>query len=212
MAHRALICCALVCATGAARADSAGANHVEEITATSKTWPLTVDIHPMIGTEPKGSGHNLIAFGLGGELLWKGRIGGFAAVLGSEGSPEVTSSTEKAFPDRISVPFGFAARPFAYNVKPNDTRWVSRFLQGIDVQLGISVEHIRTSDDSVTTAGLHLGLGFEVPVYGGPRQGGLSLRFQARGVFTPSVDLESNKSVHEPAGSGQLYAGVAFYP
>src|SRR5262245_11869095 len=52
----------------------------------SATWPLMLDVHALIGVEPHDRGSPL-AFGTGAELLWRARIGGFAELLASEGTP-----------------------------------------------------------------------------------------------------------------------------
>ena len=165
-----------------------------------------VDLHLLIGTEPRSQG-NPIAFGVGGELLWHGRVGVFAALLSSEGSPIVVMSGA-ALGDRISVPFGFAARPFlAYA----DT-YLGRLATGLGVQVGPTVEHLRTSLDGTTTAGLHLGASFEVPFYGClDHQSGVALRVFGRALFTPRVSLAAG-AVTEPAVSGQFFVGLAYYP
>jgi hypothetical protein len=111
--------------------------------------------------------------------------------------------------DRISVPIGIAARPFAALAGPG---WVGRFVGGIGLSLGATLEHLRTSDADTTTGGLHIGASVELPVYGGAKQGGITLRVAGRVLFTPSVTLEANGSVAEPPVSGQLYAGICWYP
>jgi hypothetical protein len=179
----------------------------------SATWPLTLDLHALLGIEPHDRG-SPVAFGAGAELLWRARIGAFVDLLSSEGTPIVTPSVnnmrEPGFGDRISVPFGFALRPLAFFTVDNPALW-ARLVSGLGVQLGITVEHLRTSDDSATTAGLHVALGLDVPIYGGPKQGGVALRLCARGMFTPSVSLDQ-ATVSEPSISSQLYAGLTYYP
>ncbi|MDB4970746.1 MAG: hypothetical protein JWN44_6435 [Myxococcales bacterium] len=176
-------------------------------------WPLMFDVHALIGVEPHDRG-NPIAFGAGAELLWRARIGGFAALYASEGTPiiapSVNGTQQPGFADRISVPFGLAARPFAPLTIDNDAWW-ARLVSGIDVQLGVTIEHLRTSDDNATTAGLHAALGVDVPIYGGPKRGGVALRLLARMMFTPEVNLD-NRAVFEPLASAQLFAGLSYYP
>ena len=176
-------------------------------------WPLMLDVHALIGVEPHDRG-SPGAFGAGAELLWRARVGGFAALLASEGTPIIAPTVNgKQLPslgDRISVPFGLAARPlapFAIDLHP----WWARLLSGVGVQLGVTVEHVRTNDDSRTTAGLHVALGVDVPLYGGPKQGGVALRLYGRLLFTPAIYLD-NRAIFEPVASGQLYAGLAYYP
>ena len=176
-------------------------------------WPLMLDVHALIGVEPHDRG-NPIAFGAGTELLWRARIGGFAALLASEGTPIIAPSvngTQKpGFGDRVSIPFGVAARPLAPFTIDNSAWW-ARLVSGIGVQLGLTIEHLRTSDDNATTAGLHVALSVDVPLYGGPKQGGVALRLYGRLMFTPEVNLD-NRSVFEPLSSGQLFAGLSYYP
>lgn len=178
------------------------------------TWPFALDIHALIGVEPHGDRGSPIAFGAGAELLWRARIGGFAELLSSEGTaliaPTVGSAMLPGFADRVSVPFGLAARPLSWwTLRRSD--WWSRLGAGVGVQLGLTVEHVRTSDDATTTAGLHAALGVDVPIYGGPRQGGIALRLYARLLVTPSVSLDKG-AVFEPSTSGQLFAGLAYIP
>jgi hypothetical protein len=178
------------------------------------TWPLMLDIHALLGIEPHSTRGTPVAFGAGAELLWRARIGGFAELLSSEGTaliaPTVGGVMQPGFGDRVSIPFGVAARPLAWSLinRPN---WWARLLTGVGVQLGLTVEHVRTSDDSVTTAGLHAALGVDVPLYGGPKQGGIALRLYARLLVTPSITLDT-RTVFEPVASGQLFCGLAYYP
>jgi hypothetical protein len=179
----------------------------------SVTWPLTIDMHALIGAEPHDRG-TPIAFGAGVELLWRARIGGFAALLAAEGTPIITPTVngvqQASFADRISVPFGLAARPLILLGFDRDT-WTGRLLAGIDLQLGLTVEHLRTSDASATTAGLHAAVAVEVPIWGGPKQGGVALRLAARFIVTPATSLDM-RSVYEPIGSTQVFAGLSYYP
>ena len=177
-------------------------------------WPLMIDAHVLLGIEPHGERGTPIAFGAGAELLWKARLGGFAELLSSGGTgliaPTVMGVMEPGFADRISVPFGLASRPLA----PwfiNRSQWWARLLDGIGVQLGLTVEHLRTSDDATTTAGLHAALSVDVPLYGGPKQGGAAIRLAGRLMVTPTIFLD-NRAVAEPATNGQLFIGFAYYP
>jgi len=186
----------------------------EEVVETrSATWPLMLDIHALLGVEPHDRG-NPIAFGAGAELLWRARIGGFAELISSEGTaliaPSVNGVMQPGFADRISIPFGLAARPLSRWFIDRRS-WAARLAAGVGVQLGVTVEHLRTSDDTKTTAGLHVALCIDVPIYGGPKQGGVALRLYGRLMLTPTVNLDNN-TVFEPAASGQLFAGLAYYP
>jgi hypothetical protein len=181
--------------------------------ALSSTWPLALGAHVLIGVEPHDRG-NPIAFGVGAELLWRARLGGFVMLLASEGTPIIAptlnGAQQPSFADRISIPFGFAARPLAPFAVDLGT-WTGRLLTGIGLQLGLTIEHLRTSDDSATTAGLHLGLGVDVPLWGGTKEGGVALRLYGRLLCTPAVTLD-NASVYEPIVSGQIFAGISYYP
>jgi hypothetical protein len=177
-------------------------------------WPFMLDIHALVGFEPHGDRGTPVAFGAGAELLWRARLGGFAELLSSEGTaliaPTVAGVMQPGFADRISVPFGVSARPLAWSMI-NRTVWWARLLSGVGVQLGLTVEHVRTSDDAATTAGLHAALGVDVPLYGGPKQGGIALRLYARVLVTPAITLD-NRTVFEPSTSSQLFAGLSYYP
>ena len=180
----------------------------------SATWPLALDVHALLGVEPHDRG-NPVAFGAGAELLWRGKVGGFAELLSSNGTaliaPMLNGVQQPGFADRISIPFGLAARPLArWFVDRRD--WGARLASGIGIQVGGTIEHLRTSDDATTTGGLHVALAVDVPIWGGTKQGGVMLRLYARALFTPSVTLETNRTVFEPSASGQLFAGLAYYP
>ena len=186
----------------------------EVVETRSVTWPLMLDVHALLGVEPHGDRGTPIAFGAGAELLWRARIGGFAELIASEGTaliaPTINGVMQPGFADRISIPFGLAARPLArWFVDRKD--WVARLLTGVGVQFGVTVEHLRTSDDTVTTAGLHAALAIDVPIYGGAKRGGIALRLYGRLMITPTTNLDTN-TVFEPAVSGQLFAGLAYYP
>jgi hypothetical protein len=176
------------------------------------TWPLSIAMHAVVGAEPHDRG-TPVAFGAGVELLWRGRLGGFAELLSSSGSPievgRFNGVQQPSFGDRISVPFGLAARPFASLGRPGT--YVARLLAGIDVQLGLTVEYVRTSDDDAATAGLHTAIALDVPIYGGVVEGGLALHLGARFFFTPEIWLD-NRSVFEPVASTQLFAGITYIP
>lgn len=186
----------------------------------SRLWPATLDAHMLVGVEPHGVRGAPVAFGVGVEALWRGRVGGYAALLSSEGTPiaavEVNGVTKASLADRVSVPIALAWRPFQMLTPLVQQRsaFGRRLLEGIGVQVGISVEHLRTSDDSATTAGLHLGLGVELPLFGGPVEGGLSLRLYGRLLVTKDVRLDTTQTqiVFEPGFSGQIFGGLAYYP
>jgi hypothetical protein len=214
--RRLVIACSLLVARAAfAEAPVGDLQIVEQ----SRTWPLQVGLSALIGVEPqpRANGAPPIAFGINAELLWKARLGGFVSLLSSEGTlvlvtDLVNNVKVPSLPDRISVPFGFAARPFMFwrRIAERDD-FAARLVQGIGAQIGVAVENLRTSDDSTTTPGLHLGLSVDVPIWGSPRQGGAAIRVAGRGLFTPSVTLSSG-TVSEPSVSGQIYAGFTWWP
>lgn len=183
----------------------------------ARSWPLSIAATLLIGVEPRSqaNGAQPVAFGIGGEFLWRARVGGFVSLLSSEGTLVLVTQTVNgtkapSLPDRISVPFGFAARPFTVLVERRDEYW-ARLVAGLGVQVGVTVENLRTSDDSQTVAGLHLGVSVDVPLWGGPVQGGAGLRLAGRALFTPAVSLSAN-SVAEPIASGQFYGGFCWWP
>jgi hypothetical protein len=189
----------------------------------TRLWPLTLGVHAMIGVEPHIERGNPMAFGVGVEAMWRGRLGGFASVLSSEGTPILPQTTGKivngmpeSFPslgDRVSVPFGLVWRPFT-TLAPQSHAYVRQLLAGMGLQVGLTVEHVRTSDDSATLVGFHAAASVEVPLFGGPTESGVTLRLQGRLLATApaSLDTKIAQSVYEGPVSGQFYAGLAYYP
>ena len=131
--------------------------------------------------------------------------------LGIDGEPDLTDW--RSLSDRISVPIAFEWRPFT-TLAPRAHWWARQLLAGIQAQVGLSVEHLRTSDDSQTTAGLHLAAGIELPVFGGPTDGGLTVKLWARLLVTRDValDVTQTQTVFEPGVSGQIFGGICYYP
>ncbi len=181
-------------------------------------WPLTLDFHLLAGAEPHGERGTPVAFGVGAEMYWKNELGGFVALLGSEGTPlkaaTVNGVALPSLADRISVPIALSVRPLTW-IRHHDVgwhqRWVGRLLDGISAQAGLTIEYLRTSDDSATTAGLHLGLAIDVPIWGGPQKEALALRLYGRFIATPRIILDSGL-FDEPVYTEQFFAGLAFYP
>jgi hypothetical protein len=184
-----------------------------ETVARTGLWPYALNVHLLVGAEPHDQG-TPVAFGIGAEVLWHATVGAFLGLFGSEGTPIVVkmqgSTTPPSLADRVSVPFGLALRPLAWlGLKRAD--WGARLAAGVGLQIGPTVEHLRVSDADETTAGLHLALSVDVPLYGGPVQGGVAIRLYGRLLVTPDVSLDEAK-VHEPIASGQLYVGMCWYP
>jgi len=189
----------------------------------TRLWPATLGVHALIGVEPHGDRGTPAAFGVGAEAMWRGRVGGFAEVLSSEGTPilahttgQIVNGQPQTLPslgDRVSVPFGVVWRPFT-TLAPSSGRWVRQFLAGMGVQAGITVEHVRTSDDSATVAGFHAAAAVEVPLFGGPTAGGVTFRINGRLLATPEIRLDTKitQSVFEGSVNGQLFFGLCYYP
>ncbi len=176
-------------------------------------WQLEMNI--VLGVEHVDRS-NAVAFGTSAELLWHCRVGIFAGVLSSKGNAvlaEVENGSVLPAPgDRVSVPFGIAFRPFGHlgmRAGSGAIGWAQRLAAGIGIEAGPTIEHIRTSGDSATVAGLHVALSADIPLWGGPVEGGVAIRLMGRLIAAPSVSLEAN-AVQMPAASGQLYAGLAW--
>ena len=136
--------------------------------------------------------------------------------LSSSGTPVVPmkegETTLPSLADRISVPFVLAARPFTPLADGN--AWWQRLVQGIGLQVGLTVEHYRTSLNDETTAGLHAALSLDIPLYGGPQTGGIALRGYARMLATPEILLEreSTQMVYVGYVTSQIYMGLCWTP
>jgi hypothetical protein len=181
----------------------------------SRLGPWQLEMNVVLGLEHVDRS-NAVAFGTSAELLWKCTVGVFAGVLSSKGNAvlaEVDNGSVLPAPgDRISIPFGLAVHPFGYlglRAGSGVRGWGQRLAAGLGIQIGPSVEHIRTSGDSTTVAGLHLAFAADVPLWGGPVEGGVALRLMGRLIAAPSVSLESG-AVQMPTASGQFYAGLAW--
>ena len=140
-----------------ARARAAGAGRaaarppVEEVVEThAATWPLTLDVHVLIGVEPHGDRGTPIAFGAGAELLWRGahrRLRGAVVVGGHAASRRrSTACRAGASPIASRSRSGWRCGRSAGGVD-RPTAGAGGSLAGVGVQLGVTVEHLRTSDD-----------------------------------------------------------------
>jgi hypothetical protein len=185
----------------------------EHVIEHQATWPYTLDVGVLLGAEPQSRG-TPIAFGIESEVLWRGLIGPSLGLFASEGSPipptQSASGAQPSLGDRISVPIALALRPFA-TVAARRPGWGGQLLAGVGVQLGIAIEHVRSSDDSDTTAGLHLALNVDVPLWGGPLKGGVALRLYGRLSVAREMHIDQSLIV-EPVASVQLLAGLCYYP
>ncbi len=208
-AHAAALA-ALACAfaPAAARAD-------EDLLVRSRlgAWQLHLDV--LVGVEPV-EGASAVAFGAEGELLWRNRVGIFAGLLASKGNAIIASvdngTVLPAPADRVSVPFGLAFHPLGHlGLRPGDGArgWARRLAAGLGLELGVTVEHVRTSAEGETNAGLHLAIALDVPLWGGPVEGGVALRFYGRLIAAPAVSLDAG-AAQMPALGGQFYGGLAW--
>jgi hypothetical protein len=182
-------------------------------------WPVTLNVHAVVGAELHGSRGSPVAMGAGGEVLWHGIVGGFAELLASQGTSLVAAAQQDALPDRISLPLGLAVRPFAK--LPSvvaQSSWLQRFVASIGVQVGASMEHLRISSDDATTAAFHLGFAAELPVYRGPLDGGIALKLYGRLIAGPGVTIvptgasPGSTQARMDGVSGQLFGGLVWYP
>ena len=172
-------------------------------------------MHVLLGVE-RVDAANAVAFGASAEFLYHCRVGVFAGLLSAKGNAvlaEVDNGTVLPAPgDRISIPFGLALRPLGHlgmRAGSGARGWAQRLLAGLGIEVGPTVEHIRTSGDSSTVVGLHLAVTADVPLWGGPVEGGVALRLMGRFIAAPSVSLEAN-AVQMPSATGQFYGGLAW--
>jgi len=174
------------------------------------------------------------AFGVGGQMLWRGFLGFGVGLYASSGSPLVAGTipqadgstvTEPSLGDRISVAGALALRPLAPLAWSLGDSWGSRLMAGFGIEVGPSVEYTRTS--STTTPGCaipssNLGVGFhglaslDVPIVGDTRSGWLAVRVAARLLAGPDAFLAPQSTacvaqVTEPGVSSQLLIGFGYY-
>jgi hypothetical protein len=206
---------ALGATPAAAEAPSA---ELREAPPRALAWPVTIALSVMAGVEVQGERGAPPAFGASGELLWRGRVGGFVGLLSSSGTSLLPARKDGAnlpsLADRLSVPLALAVRPLFPLAERLGGGYGARLLHGIDLQVGLTIENLRTSEESRTVAGLHAGLGIEVPLWGGPLTGGVALRAWGRLLVTPEVRLAEaqTQKVYEGVANGQLLAGLVWRP
>jgi hypothetical protein len=167
----------------------------------------------------------VLAFGVGGELLWRGFLGLGLGLYASEGAPvEVASDAKTGLPgsfgDRISLALAVAVRPLAPLAWKMDGQWGARLLAGFGLQVGVSLEYARSSLDSALNLGFHGEAFLDLPVWGAGTRGGVAVRLAARVLASPDVSMsfvQPNQNeagfyqVREPGTAAQLLAGVAYY-
>jgi len=189
-----------------------------EVVKHAATWPAILVLNAMVGASLSNPGlgspdRTPVAFGITAELLWRGRVGGFAGLLSTSGLIVPPVGADSASPDRISVPFGLAFRPLTAAM--GDRRdYRARFARGLMMQLGLSVENLRSSDQSHTIAAFHIGAAVDVPLWGSVTEGGVAFRIYARGIFGPEVHLHAGdtKELFAPNAAGQILAGFCYTP
>lgn len=182
-----------------------------ELATRSRLWPITINLQTLVGVEPQLGRAAPIAFGASGEVLWHGVVGGFVGLLSSSGTPIPASSDgQPSLADRISVPIALAWHPLAaYTTK---ARFIDRLAAGFGLQCGLSVEYLRTAADDAITVGFHLAGSLDIPLYGGPLEGGFALRLYGRFLAASDQLLDPNMSpvVFEPGLVGQFLAGLSY--
>lgn len=152
----------------------------------------------------------LFAAGLDLSLLWRARLGAMLGLysISGQAAQAPPQATQPAIPDRVSLPALLAVRPAAFFLAPQDRGYLARFLRGLGVAFGPSVEIVRTSADSEVTAGLHLLGQVEVPLWARTHT---ALRLTARFLYAPEVSFNSGAVVSQDK-IAQTEAGFVFYP
>jgi hypothetical protein len=187
---------------------------------------VLLDAHLGVGVEPHYQG-TPIAFGVGGEALWRGLLGVGLSLYTSEGSPILPDHDWPKLADRISVAGALALRPLAPFGWSRGDGWLARFLGGFGVQVGPSVEYFRTAslaisgcpvDTTAVLGALHLQASLEVPLLGDASTGWVSLRVEERIVVGGDRDIAPQRvgqngctaAVHENAVASQVLFGLAW--
>jgi hypothetical protein len=209
------------------------------------TGALTVGLSVSAGIQPDGRGCDtagtsrtvpatnaciLFAAGTEASLLYRGHIGaafGVWSVAGQAATIPQGANGAAGFPDRVSIPLLLDLRPLSFLSAAHASGYYSRFLYGVRIALGPSLEIVRTSTDSSidwggrigSTAqaifGMHVSLDAELPLQ--PTPNGLSLRFSTRILYVPAVVLNDGSvesapistSTQSPTDLGNTFQGYA---
>lgn len=187
-----------------------------------------------------GTGCALLAAGIDGSFLWRGRLGvalGLSSVAGQSSVPQASepgSEAPPAFPDRVSVALALDVRPLAFFVTEGDRSYQARLLHGLRLGLGPSFELVRTALDSSIGAGsrqgsmasaligMHTLIDGEIPLLS-QSANALSLRMSVRLLYVPQIALNDGSVLSapftpvdsdQPQGYGlrtQLLFGLVYY-
>ncbi|MCS6914816.1 MAG: hypothetical protein RMK29_10385 [Myxococcales bacterium] len=172
----------------------------------------------------------LFAGGADAALLWRGRIGGALGLYSSAGQA-VKTGQQPAIPDRISLPVLLEVRPLSYLPAAEEETLRGRFLSGLALRAGPSVEIVRTSSDAAAGPGFHMALVGEVPL-SASRQHAVSLRLALHLLIVPLLSLNDDAvrsapvagcapspecmlaadRIHGYGAVAQTYLGLVYYP
>lgn len=195
--------------------------------------------HLDAGAEPHpdfacGSGDaatcSVVAFGVGGQLLWRGTLGFGLGLYVAQGSATLAGKDQLAIGDRISGPVSLAVRPLGARPLTHGDTFVNRLLAGISIEVGPALEYRRSSGTPLRppctipgvdyTVAFHGALSVDVPLLGNTQGGWLALRLAGRVTAGPSSELAPTQSstdpecraqVHIPGVATQLFAGLSYY-
>lgn len=187
-------------------AASTGAGAPGDLRPRFRLEPLLLQAHLAAGLEAQpfkcsaaGATCRIPAFHVGGTLLWRGFLGASLGLSASEGSPLIPGlESQTAFGDRISTSIALAVRPIAPWAWRRGDGWLTRFLAGVGVEAGPSVEYLRTSSITLpgcslpatkVQPGAHVAASLELPLLGSAASGWLALRFTARVIVSPEAKL-----------------------
>jgi hypothetical protein len=210
---------------------------------------LLLTVHLSVGVEPHlpspTSGFPMgtpIAFGLGGEVLWRGLVGVGLSLYSSEGVALTPGFMLPGLADRVSVVAALALRPLAplawREARHGEAR-LARFLEGVGVEIGPSVEYYRSASlDLFTTVNgmrvlqcpdirtdavrgaFNLGLSLEAPLAGSAHTGWVALRASGRMIATSEAQLgpqlvqpgnQCRALIVERGLAAQILIGIAYY-